>query len=151
MLVSREGRVWLGRRRGAPAPHNWQFPQGGVDPGEPLFSAALRELKEETGASAVSFLARTSEWVAYTFPPSYGRSKALDGWLGQRQIWFALRFEGRDADFDLAAQTPPEFDDWRWATAEEALATVVPFKRETYAHVIDAFAPFLAPAGAGAL
>ena len=30
VVFDRLGRVWLGRRAGAPGPHNWQFPQGGV-------------------------------------------------------------------------------------------------------------------------
>lgn len=28
VLFHPDGRVWLGRRVGTPAPHNWQFPQG---------------------------------------------------------------------------------------------------------------------------
>jgi putative (di)nucleoside polyphosphate hydrolase len=151
VLISRSGRLWQGRRAGTPGPHNWQFPQGGVDAGETLHCAALRELHEETGASAVRLLGRTDEWIAYTFPAGYQRGKAVDGWIGQRQIWFALRFEGEDADFDLGGHSPPEFDAWRWATPEQALAEVAPFKRATYAHVLHAFARHIAPAGAGAV
>lgn len=29
--------------------HTWDFPKGHINPGEPLFECALRELKEETG------------------------------------------------------------------------------------------------------
>ena len=37
---------------------------------------------------------------------------------GQEQKWFAMRFTGGDADFDLA--TPhPEFDAWRWVAPAE--------------------------------
>ena len=32
VLFHPDGRVWLGRRASTPGPHNWQFPQGGVDP-----------------------------------------------------------------------------------------------------------------------
>ena len=49
VLFNREGRAWLGRRARTEAPHNWQFPQGGVDKGEDLYDAAMRELREETG------------------------------------------------------------------------------------------------------
>ena len=36
VLFNAEGKAWLGRRSGQPAPHNWQFPQGGIDAGEDL-------------------------------------------------------------------------------------------------------------------
>ncbi len=63
VLFHPDGRVWFGRRAGAPGPHTWQFPQGGVDDGEDLLAAALRELEEETGVASVSFLARTPGWI----------------------------------------------------------------------------------------
>ena len=45
--------------------------------------------------------------------------------------WVHMAYLGTDADVDLA-QAHPEFDAWRWATPEEALAEVVPFKRPAY-------------------
>ena len=44
VLFNTAGQVWLGRRANTPEPWNWQFPQGGVDEGEDLEAAALREL-----------------------------------------------------------------------------------------------------------
>ena len=147
VLFHQDGRVWLGRRAHTPGPHNWQFPQGGVDPGEDLETAARRELAEETGAAAATLLSRTHDWVAYDFPPNHGGSKALRGWKGQKQVWFAFRFEGQDTDFDLAAQHPPEFDAWRWAFLDEAAELIVPFKKAAYQRVVDAFGRFAAPRG----
>jgi putative (di)nucleoside polyphosphate hydrolase len=143
VLARRDGKVWLGRRADTPGPRNWQFPQGGVDVGEALEDAALRELREETGARSVSFLARTHDWIAYRFPAGYRRSKAARGWLGQKQIWFAFRFNGEDSEFDLATHDEIEFDRWRWAAADEALDSVADFKRETYRHVISTFRSLL--------
>ena len=139
VLARRDGKVWLGRRADTPGPRNWQFPQGGVDEGESLEDAARRELHEETGARSASLLGRTDDWLAYQFPEGYRRSKAARGWLGQKQIWFAFRFIGDDAEFDLAGHHQVEFDRWRWAELEEALDCVAEFKRDTYRHVIETF------------
>ena len=144
VLFNREGRVWLGRRINAPAPHNWQFPQGGVDRGEDLYAAALRELKEETGVVSADWLGRTPGWLTYDFPEGYQGAKIARGWRGQKQVWFALRFTGEDAEVDLTADRHVEFDAWRWATLQEAAELVIPFKRATYEAVISAFWRFTA-------
>jgi putative (di)nucleoside polyphosphate hydrolase len=136
-----DGHVWLGRRIGAAGPHNWQFPQGGVDAGEDLESAARRELAEETGIRTAALLGRTEGWLTYDFPAGHERRKGRD-WKGQRQVWFAMRVDGGEAEIDLATHGHPEFDAWRWARLDETLDLVVPFKRETYVQVIAAFAPF---------
>ena len=137
VLFNRDGRVWYGRRAGAPTPHNWQFPQGGVDEGEALHDAALRELAEETGVVSTSLLGRTEDWIAYDFPP--GADRGRKGWKGQKQIWFALRFEGEDHEIDLNAHPHVEFDAWRWGRLDEATGLIVPFKRKAYAQVVKAF------------
>jgi putative (di)nucleoside polyphosphate hydrolase len=142
VLFKPDGRVWLGRRAGAPGPFNWQFPQGGVDRGEELLAAARRELEEETGVSSTEYLARTEDWITYDFPPGYQGSKVSRGWKGQKQIWFALRFTGVESEINLYAHRPIEFDDWRWARIDEAPTLVVPFKRQAYEVVIGAFRQF---------
>ncbi|MBS0363224.1 MAG: RNA pyrophosphohydrolase [Proteobacteria bacterium] len=149
VLFHPDRRVWLGRRANTPGPHNWQFPQGGVDPGEDLEVAARRELAEETGARRAVLLKQTTDWMAYDFPPGHGGSKVLRGWKGQKQVWFAFRFEGDENEFDLAAHGPPEFDAWRWAYLEEAAELIVPFKREAYRRVVEAFGDLAAPRQAG--
>jgi putative (di)nucleoside polyphosphate hydrolase len=137
VLARADGQVWLGRRVKTPGPRNWQFPQGGVDENEPLLDAARRELREETGATSVALLGRTQEWLTYRFPPNYQHSKAARGWLGQKQIWFAFRFTGRDEEFDLRSHQEIEFDLWRWARFDEAIESVADFKRPTYVKVME--------------
>ena len=120
----------------------WQFPQGGVDDGEDLLVAAKRELHEETGVRSTRLLGRTEEWVHYDFPPDSEGAKAAKGWKGQKQIWFALRFDGRESEIDLNGDVFAEFDAWRWGKLASAPDLVVPFKRNAYEHVVRAFIKF---------
>lgn len=136
VLFNADGQVWLGRRAGAPEPWNWQFPQGGVDEGEDLLDAALRELAEETGVTSVAYLGRTEGWIAYDFPPEV---KKFGKWAGQKQVWFALRFTGEEAEIRLDAHHQVEFEAWRWGRLDEAPELIIPFKRAAYEQVATAF------------
>ena len=71
--------------------------------------------------------------------------KALHGrYRGQKQKWFAMRFTGRDEEIDIHGVVHPEFEEWRWMRASEALDAIVAFKREVYRRVFEEFADYLA-------
>jgi putative (di)nucleoside polyphosphate hydrolase len=137
MLINRDGLVFIGERVDA-AVGGWQMPQGGVDPGEPPDAAALRELVEEIGTDRADLLAESRCWYAYDLPPEYVTAFHGGRYRGQTQRWFAFRFAGSDADIDVATEKP-EFGRWRWASPDEILRLIVPFKRAVYQAVFDEF------------
>ncbi len=144
MLINRDGLIFAGRRIDSDAPA-WQMPQGGIDPGEAPAAAGIRELWEETGVTAalVQPLAETPDWITYDLPPELLGKVWKGRYRGQMQRWFLYRFLGEDAQIDIATDHP-EFSEWRWISADEMLAAIVPFKRDVYAQVIAAFRPWLA-------
>lgn len=150
VLFNADGLVWVGRRNGADDPWRWQFPQGGIDPGETPQAAGLRELFEETGIKAdqVEEIGRIDDWLAYDYPPEVRDDPrfARKRHLGQKQRWFAYRFLGKDSDFDLEAHGEVEFDAFRWVPLADTAAGIIPWKRPVYETVIAQFAHLAAPA-----
>ena len=148
-LFNHQGEVFLGRRNSTNSPYVWQMPQGGIDAGESAKKAAIRELEEETGIQAkhITPLGRIDQWLYYDFPQGYKGAKRARGWHGQRQKWFAYRFDGKDKHVNLNAHKPAEFIDWRWDSLERAIVLVVPFKRPVYEHVASQFKKFATQAG----
>ena len=150
MLINPAGLVFVGRRKDkhlvehVDADHEWQMPQGGIDDGETPLEACLRELREETGVRRAQVLAEASDWFAYDLPDDVALKSWSGRYRGQRQKWFALRFEGRDSDINIDAPDgyKAEFDAWRWERMERLPELIIPFKRGVYERVVAEFAPF---------
>lgn len=146
MLVNASGLAFVGRRidtretMGSEGDF-WQMPQGGIDDGEELRAAALRELQEETGVGEdlVAVLGQTSEELIYDLPEELLGKLWGGRYRGQRQHWLLARFLGEDSDIRLDAHDPQEFCDWRWVEPDLLPDLIVPFKKRVYRAVLQEF------------
>ncbi len=141
MLVNAEGLVFVGKRIDNKEGDWWQMPQGGVDDGEDLDAAMLRELGEETGivAQHLTIMQRLADELYYDLPAELQGKLWKGKFKGQRQSWYLVRFTGADSDIDLEAHKHPEFCDWKWVDADLLPDLIVPFKRDIYEAVVAAF------------
>jgi putative (di)nucleoside polyphosphate hydrolase len=142
VLTNHKNQVFWGKRV---KEHAWQFPQGGIKPGESPEEAMYRELQEETGLHPqhVKILGRTRDWLHYNVPTHWVKREWRGTYRGQKQIWFLLRLVGRDSDISLRASGHPEFDAWRWHNYWVPLESVIDFKRDVYQLGLEQLASFL--------
>ena len=153
VVFNRAGLVFVGRRLGGPehtdASHCWQLPQGGIDPEEDPYRAALRELYEETTIRSVQKLGEVPEWLTYDIPKEIAGNAWRGKYRGQTQKWYALRFTGNDSEINIAEPGggghKAEFVQWRWEALDRITPLVVPFKQPVYARVVREFARFATP------
>jgi putative (di)nucleoside polyphosphate hydrolase len=130
-------RVLVGQRVDTPS-EAWQMPQGGIDPGEDVVFAALREMREEIGTDRATLLATSKVWRSYDLPPDLARRMWGGRFIGQTQKWLAFRFDGDDTEIVLDGPHP-EFRSWRWIEPAWLPQVIVPFKRDVYISVVDEF------------
>lgn len=138
VVFNRQRRVLLCKRNDVA--DSWQFPQGGIEEGETVAQAALRELKEETSLTNVTLVQSLDTPARYTFPPQIIESMQRRGYknIGQDIYWSLVFFGGDDAEINLQT-AEPEFSEYRWGTLDEACRLIIPFKKTAYEAARAAF------------
>jgi putative (di)nucleoside polyphosphate hydrolase len=142
ILSNSDGKLFWARRIGQDA---WQFPQGGIRSDETPEEAMYRELGEEVGLNAdhVEIIGVTRGWLRYRLPKRLIRRHSKPVCIGQKQVWFLLRFLARDTEVRLDLTSHPEFDYWRWVDYWHPVSQVVHFKRDVYSRALQELAHLL--------
>lgn len=114
----------------------WQFPQGGVDPGESLETAIIREIWEEISLKQEKFRIREQKGPYIYYFPEGMRKK---GHAGKTQYYFLCDFLGEDSDISVAT-SHPEFRAFKWIKPEDFKIHWLPeMKKKVYKAVFSDF------------
>ena len=114
----------------------WQFPQGGVDEGETLEQALVRELREEISVGPSTYQIRGSRGPYFYL---FGNGKVVKGFHGKEQHYFLADFTGAPKDINVKTKHP-EFRSIRWVNPAEFEIDWLPkMKREVYRRVFQDF------------
>ena len=130
ILLNKKNEVFVGRRIDN-SKNFWQMPQGGVGKNESYFSAAKRELEEETGIKQVKLIREIKEWFIYDLPKNLLGKIWKGKYRGQKQKWFIMKFLGKNEDINIKTKNP-EFLDWKWVEFSVLSNIVVDFKVDIY-------------------
>ena len=131
---------------------SFQFPQGGVEPGESEEQAMRREVEEETGVSALIILGGPSPAYCYDFPENLRPTchpRILE-FKGQEQKWFFAEMSSEtDPSVAFAEDnvqkifqnlaTDREFSELAWKTELEIMQQVVEFKKPVVTQAFQYF------------
>ena len=130
VVLNKENKIFVAKRIDNPK-NFWQMPQGGVNKGEKLLTAALRELEEETGMKEVELIQEIDGTITYELPPHLLGIIWKGKYKGQKQKWFLMRYLGSDRDINIKTEKP-EFLEWKWIDLDLLTEVVVDFKLHVY-------------------
>ena len=130
IVLNNENKVFVAKRIDNPKNY-WQMPQGGINKGEDFYTAALRELKEETSIISVKLVKEIEDSFTYILPDHLIGIIWKGRFKGQKQKWFVMKFIGDETEINIKTKHP-EFLDWKWIDLEDLTKIAVPFKLEVY-------------------
>jgi len=138
MILNSNKEILVGRRLDHPSGY-WQMPQGGIDDNENPKEAVWREMLEEIGTNKAELIKISNQWINYDIPSETLRTLPWgDIYIGQTQKWFAFDFLGEDDDINVGTDNP-EFSEWKWSRMDSIVDSIVPFKRDVYAKILEEF------------
>ena len=100
ILVNPEGHILIGKREGSHAPF-WSIPGGYLEPGETFETAAIREVKEETGLDIVN-------------PVVVGVSNNLETWKAEGVHVVSVFLLSKEFSGTLTLMEPDKCSGWQW-------------------------------------
>ena len=133
IVLNKENKVFVAKRIDNPK-NFWQMPQGGINKNEDFFTAALRELKEETSIVSVKLIKEIDDKFTYILPDHLIGIIWKGKFKGQIQKWFIMRFVGNESEINIKTKHP-EFLDWKWIDSKDLTKIAVNFKLEVYKQV----------------
>lgn len=92
---------------------SWDFPKGGVKPGESFEEAAAREITEEIGASQFTVLGQFPDRIRFDFSPEYTQKT---GFCQQETVMFKVHCSEPAESFHCADE---EISGYRFVSADE--------------------------------
>ena len=142
MILNTDKKILVGRRLDHPSGF-WQMPQGGIDDKENPEEAVWREMMEEIGTNNAKLIKESNQWINYDIPNETLKTLPWGHqYIGQTQKWFAFNFLGEDYDINVGTDNP-EFSEWKWARMDSIVDSIVPFKRDVYAKILEEFKDLL--------
>lgn len=138
MIVNRKHKILAGDAFHYPG--EWMMPQGGIDPLESAYEAMQRELLEETGLqmNQVQVIREHDNWLQYLFRKPQYKDDVF--YIGQRQKWFLLEYNGPLPDADTVQHR--EFRCFDWVDAQWLVDQIPAFKKSVYRAVVTEFRPY---------
>ena len=130
VLLNKKNKVLVAKRIDNPK-NFWQMPQGGTNGNEDFYTAALRELKEETSIVSVKLIKEIEDKLTYILPDHLIGIIWKGKFKGQKQKWFIMKFVGNESEINIKTKHP-EFLDWKWIDLEDLTKIAVNFKLEVY-------------------
>ncbi len=112
VVLNSKNKVFVAKRIDNPK-NFWQMPQGGKDETEDYYSAAIRELREETSIKNVTLIKEIDDFITYLLPKHLLGIIWRGKFKGQKQKWFIMKFNGDETEINIKTKNP-EFLEWKW-------------------------------------